>query len=302
MRSEQLKYVVATNNYCSMSKAAEALFITQPTLSRAITSLEKELDVQLFHRFSYGVSLTPIGERLLPQIEIINQEIAKLQALIQEEKKQDIVATIRVSASPIMCNNFLPDAIALFQQNYPSIDIDIHEEYTTDTIQSLCSNKADIGFLSLPDTFKEQSLSVLSKKNIYYKFFLKSSLVVLFSANSPLAQLDNLSEDQLSTYPLILDKKLKSIVPQKVLSKYSVIYCQDREARNKMILKSQGYTIIPALELHNDYYVQEKLMIVRPYPRDLNKISLWTLYNKPVLTFYEEDFIDILTNFLMQSQ
>jgi len=304
MRIDQIEYVVAAHQHQSISQAAETLFVTQPSLSRAITALEKELGVQLFHRTYHGASLTPIGEKLLPHFEAILEESRRIDTLLAEEQAQDIAATLRISASAIMCNNVLPDTIQHFQQSYPNIDIDIQEEYDADIVDAIAHNKADIGFLSISPDLNQNIFSVLKEKQISHQILLKSSIVALLSANSPLTKLESVSLEQLASMPLILDKKVKQFVQSSMESTKHIMFAQDRDARTKMILKNQGYCVVSSLEMYNDFYVQQGLMAAIPYTNDdlLDKgLELWIVHNKNELKFYEQDFIDTLRRLLLES-
>ena len=81
MRIDQLSYIHTLSKYRSLSQAAEALYINQPTLSRALTALEKELGITLFDRSYQGIQLTTIGRKMLPHFENILLEIEQVQAL-----------------------------------------------------------------------------------------------------------------------------------------------------------------------------------------------------------------------------
>ena len=82
----------------------------------------------------------------------------------------------------------------------------------------------------------------------------------------------------------------------------NVIFAHDREARTKMILKNQGYCVVPSLEMYNDYYIQEGLLTAIPYTdAALNDqtIELWLVYSKNTLELYEQDFIDTFYSLLV---
>ena len=304
MRIDQIEYVVAAHQQQSISQAAESLFVTQPSLSRAITALEKELGVQLFHRTYQGASLTSVGEKLLPHFETILEEKHRIDAVLAEEQAQDISATLRISASAIMCNNVLPDTIQHFQQSYPRIDIDVFEEYDADIVDSIYHNKADIGFVSISQDLNQRVLTSMREKDLQFQKLLKTSLVALLSANSPLAKRKSVSAKELSSMPLILDKKVKQFVQPNIESAKHITFAQDRDARTKMILKNQGYCIVSSLEMYNDFYVQQGLMAAIPYINDdsMDKgMELWIVHKKDELKFYEEDFIDTLRRLLLES-
>ena len=302
MRIDQIQYVVAAHRHQSISQAAEALFVTQPSLSRAITALEKELGTQLFHRTYQGATLTPIGEKLLPHFEAILEETRQIDTLLAEEQAQDVSTTLRISASAILCNNLLPDTIDLFRKSYPNIEIDIREEYEIDILDALENNKSDFAFLSVSPNVNADILSLVESKNLTRQFLLRSSIVAIVSSKSPLAKLDVITPKDLTSSSLILDKKVKPYV--EMTEKQHITFAQDRDARTKMILKNQGHCILSSLEMYNDYYIQEGLMVAIPYIDDVlacEGMELWIVHNKDELKFYEEDFIDTMRKLLLES-
>ena len=300
MRIDQIQYVITAHRHQSISQAAEALFVTQPSLSRAITALEKELGTQLFHRTYQGATLTPIGEKLLPHFEAILEETRQIDTLLAEEQAQDVSTTLRISASAILCNNLLPDTIDLFRKSYPNIEIDIREEYEIDILDALENNKSDFAFLSVSPNVNADILSLVESKNLTRQFLLRSSIVAIVSSKSPLAKLDVITPKDLTSSPLILDKKVKPYV--EMTEKQHITFAQDRDARTKMILKNQGHCILSSLEMYNDYYIQEGLMVAIPYIDDVlacEGMELWIVHNKDELKFYEEDFIDTMRRLLL---
>lgn len=297
MRIDQLKYVSVIEKYHSISRAAEELFITQPSLSRAVTALEKELGVQIFQRNSQGVSLTPIGEKIMPHFENIITEMNSVKNLTIEEQGKNYIGELVVSASSLLCNNLLSDVMFEFKTQYPSIAIDIVEEYATDIVNSVYNQKVDIGFLSISPDMEAEMFSLLEERQCKYRLLSQNAMVVLLSADSPFANCKHISQEQLVGFPLILDRKTKPFVITKdIPDNISVVYCQDRDARTKMILQNQGYSVVSSLEVYDDYYIRQKLMVAIPADW-CYMIGLW-LIHKTSLNIYERDFVTILESML----
>ena len=99
----------------------------------------------------------------------------------------------------------------------------------------------------------------------------------------------------LSTQLLILNQKTKPFFTIDGLSKQKVFYYTSSSVRDKMILANQGFAIVSALEMHDDYYLQQGLMLTKPLAEDAltdSFMQLWLIYSDRFLTFYENDFID----------
>jgi len=302
MRFEQLKYITTIDQYHSISRAADALYITQPTLSRAVMTLENELGVQLFERTKQGVFLTPIGKKLIPYFQEVEEKMESIYQLLAIEHASDVSATLRIAAGSILCNNFFQEAITLFNQNYPLIDVDIIEKYDTDIIKAICENEIDIGFLSISPYINDNILSLLAENRLFYRRILQSSMLIVLSADSPLANEDMITIEQLASYPLILNKSVKRFISNDTLLSKDVLYYQNIATRDKMILSNQGYAIMSALEMYNDYYLRQGLMVAKTLADGITANSqLWLVYNDRSLTFYENDFIDIFYRLLNEA-
>ena len=130
--------------YLASKGAAEEVEEFWNQLETSLKSMKTDyLDLYQFH----NISFCPKSEDDLYKAML--EESNLIHALLEEEQAQDISATLRISASAIMCNNLLPDTIQYFQQSYPRIDVDVSEEYDADIVDSVYHNKADIGFVSI---------------------------------------------------------------------------------------------------------------------------------------------------------
>jgi LysR family hydrogen peroxide-inducible transcriptional activator len=86
MNLQQLEYIIAVDDYRHFSKAAEASFVTQPTLSMMIQKLEDELGVKIFDRTQLPVQPTEIGSRIIDQARVAVAQVYQIKEIIQEEK------------------------------------------------------------------------------------------------------------------------------------------------------------------------------------------------------------------------
>ena len=304
MRIDQLSYVYTLSKYRSLSQAAEALYINQPTLSRTLTALEKELGVTLFDRSYQGIQLTAIGRRMLPHFENILMELEQVQALAAAEKSKDVSGTLTISAGSILCNNILLDITAAFQQSYPLVTIDIAEDYSVEMVSSVHKNQADIGFISSINQIQENLLDLLNQYNLAYEYLIQSPMVAVLPADSPLAASEAITAEQLKPYPMFISKKIHSALAPE-LANVSYHYCPDRDSRSKMILKQQGYAIVSLLEMLGDFYVQQGLLVLKPLLGEAlmqnDALHLGMIYSKDrVWKFYEDDFLTLIRQYFAQ--
>tara|TARA_R110002094_G_scaffold103922_2_gene103415 strand:+ start:455 stop:724 length:270 start_codon:yes stop_codon:yes gene_type:complete len=88
MTLTQLQYLISVDNHRHFARAAEASFVTQPTLSMQIQKLEEELGVLLFDRSKHPVKPTSIGIKIIEQARIVLNESSRINEILQESKNQ----------------------------------------------------------------------------------------------------------------------------------------------------------------------------------------------------------------------
>lgn len=165
MNIQQLEYIIAVDNYRHFSKAAEASFVTQPTLSMMIQKLEEELGVKIFDRSQLPVQPTEIGTRIINQARVAVAQVNQIKEIIQEEK--GIVKGIfRLGIIPTISPYLLPKLMQIHSENKFDIRIVISELTTDQILKGLANDSLDGGILATP--LKETSIT---EHPIYYERF-----------------------------------------------------------------------------------------------------------------------------------
>lgn len=144
MTLQQLKYLVAIDRYHSFAQAAEALDVTQPTLSGMIGKLEEELDVKLFDRTNRKVSTTTIGTKIVEQARLILMEANRINELVSESKGT-ISGEFRIAVGPSIAPYILPDFIKTYMLDYPHVKLSVEEMRPEAIIRSLKESVIDVG-------------------------------------------------------------------------------------------------------------------------------------------------------------
>lgn len=188
----QLQVLVKTIDTGSFTKASQALNMTQPAVSHAISNLEADLGVKLLLRDrKRGLILTDIGERILVHTRAILNHIEKVEQEIAAEKGFE-VGTIKIGSFPSASTQFLPKIIKVFKQKYPSLQLNVHEG-TLDEIKGWLKSKViDIGFIVLPS------------KGMDTVPIAKDEMVVLVPKTHALSKKNSISINDLDNEPLIL--------------------------------------------------------------------------------------------------
>lgn len=180
MDLRQLEYFVVCTEKGSLTRAAEALYTTQPHVSQVIRSLEQELGVKLFRRTGAGVTLTPAGER----IRFYALSALKNTALIREVSAEGERAGLRIAANP---SSRLAQRAGEFFRSRGEADADF--EYTECGIEQMMERLAqqqyDLGFLFLPSDRLPAFSHMAARSRLVYQELKKSDLVVHCGPKGP---------------------------------------------------------------------------------------------------------------------
>ncbi len=166
MTTQQLTYVLAVAECRSISKAAEKLYVTQPSLSQYIHSIEKQLGVQLFDRSVTPLCLTDAGRlyaewarRLLAMEESMNNSLADLMGLE--------AGSVRIGASSFRVRCLLARSIAAFHAKYPKIHLDIQEAEMKQLRDMLTAGEIDFAIGSGEFDAKQFHVETLADERLY---------------------------------------------------------------------------------------------------------------------------------------
>lgn len=168
MNLKQLEAFVQVSESGSFSKAAKELFLTQPTISAHISSLEKELNVRLFIRNTKEVSLSDDGKDLYRYAK----QITDLEKAIEERfymDSDDGKHVITIAASTIPAQYLLPKVLMCYRERHPKEQIKIMETDSSEVVTQVVDHMVDVGFTG----------TVLEKKHCKYIPFYKDELAVI---------------------------------------------------------------------------------------------------------------------------
>lgn len=149
MNISALKILIAVVEAGSFSEAALQLDISQSAVSRAIASLEKEWGISLFSRGRFGAELTPVGDRIMGQVQEMVQLDQKITAEIEHAKGLQY-GRVRIASFRSAATHLLPAKIALFSRHYPDIEVQLTEADPTTIDDLVKTGKADLGLVPLP--------------------------------------------------------------------------------------------------------------------------------------------------------
>ena len=292
MNIQQLEYIIAVDTHRHFSKAAEASFVTQPTLSMMIQKLEDELGVKIFDRSQLPVQPTEIGKLIVDQARIAVAQVNQIKEIILEEKGV-VKGVFRLGVIPTVSPYLLPSLMQVHHDNKYDVRIVISELTTEQILLGLSNDSLDGGILATP--LKE---ATISEKPIYYEqFFAYVSPYerALYAKNA-------LDENDLNTARLWLLDEVHCFRTQIL----HLCNLKKRRGANQSIFsyeggsidtlisivdKNEGLTVIPEMAIAN--LTKEQKKNVRPFKNatPVREISLVTRKE-----FIRERLIDLIVS------
>ncbi len=195
---QQLIFFETVADKKSMNKAAQALYISQPNLSKAIRSLENELNVKIFERSNKGVKLTEDGYKLYKYVKVIRKQINMIQSISFD----DIPRCICVATYP--CNILYQVIGEFYNRNKEQyIEITLREERLQDIIESVASLQSDIGIIEVNNVQKDKVRYLLETKKLEYHEFAADTWYAHVGKNSPFYYQEIIKMSQLADCTII---------------------------------------------------------------------------------------------------
>lgn len=186
MTLTELRYIVTLAQVQHFGQAAERCNVSQPTLSIAVKKLESELGVDLFERSKSSVRLTPIGQSIVNQSQLVLEEAAAIKDIATAGKDQ-LGSPLHVGAIFTIGPYLFPHFIPALQQAAPQMPLVIEEGYTSSLRKRLRSGEVDVIIVALP--FTEPDVVV---QPLYDEPF-----VLLLPETHPLAAKDEIQQSDL---------------------------------------------------------------------------------------------------------
>lgn len=195
--------------YKNISKAADALFISQPAISKTLSKLEENLNCTLFYRTSRGITLTAEGQLLFERIQEAFQIIDSGEEELRRMNELEL-GQIRIGVSTTLCKYILLPYLQSFIQKYPNIRITIECQSTLHTIELLKNDNIDIGLIGSSKQSSEidflklrqiQDTFVAAPSYLQHSSITKSGSTDIFlSANLMLLNEENISRQYINDY------------------------------------------------------------------------------------------------------
>jgi len=198
MEIRVLRYFLTVAREGSITGAAHYLHLTQPTLSRQLQDLEKELGQKLFERGQHNISLTPEGMILRKRAEAIIDMVEKTQNEFSS-LKNDISGEIHIGSGETEIMKYVAEVIDDVRKDYPKIIFHIQSGNHEDVTEKLDNGLIDFGIMIQPTDLSKYNKITLPQKDTWGLVMRK---------DNPLAQKKFIELDDLDNVPLVLSRKI----------------------------------------------------------------------------------------------
>jgi LysR family hydrogen peroxide-inducible transcriptional activator len=193
MTLTELKYIVAVARERHFGKAADACFVSQPTLSVAVKKLEEELEVKLFERSANEVAVTPLGEEIVRQAQSVLEQAANIKD-IAKRGKDPLAGPLKLGIIYTIAPYLLPKLVRQIITQTPQMPLMLQENFTVKLLEMLRSGEIDCAILAEP--FPDTGLALAP---LYDEPFFAA-----VPTSHPLAQLASVTADQLKNETMLL--------------------------------------------------------------------------------------------------
>src|SRR6478736_2131309 len=193
MTLTELKYIVAVAREWHFGKAAEACYVSQPTLSVAIKKLEDELEVKLFERSAGEVTVTPLGEQIVQQAQSVLDQAASIKE-IAKRGKDPLAGPLKLGVIYTIGPYLLPDLVRQNIARTPQMPLMLQENFTVKLLEMLRTGEIDCAIRAEP--FPDTGLAMAP---LYDEPF-----VAALPAHHPLAERESVTSDELKKETMLL--------------------------------------------------------------------------------------------------
>ncbi len=149
MNLQDLRYLVAVADHRHFGRAAEACFVSQPTLSTQIKKLERELGVELVERSPRHIMLTAVGESLVERARVVLRETDNIREVARRATDPE-AGSLRIGLFPTLAPYLLPHIVPVLHERFPKLELLLVEEKSAVVHQRLRDGQLDVGLLAMP--------------------------------------------------------------------------------------------------------------------------------------------------------
>ncbi len=246
MNLRDLRYLVALADHKHFGRAAEASFVSQPTLSTQLKKFEDELGMALVERNPRNVLLTEVGEAVVARAKVILREADEIKAIARRAKDPES-GMVRLGIFPTLAPYLLPHVVPNIVKRFPKLELILVEDKTEVILKKLHDGELDAGVLALP----------IHDDSLHAEFLFEETFVLALPKHHRLAKTHQIKLADLATESLLLlddghylrDQALEVCAMTGAAEK-SGFRATSLETLRHMVSANVGVTLLPALSVH----------------------------------------------------
>jgi LysR family transcriptional regulator, hydrogen peroxide-inducible genes activator len=245
MNLRDLRYLVALAEYKHFGRAAEASFVSQPTLSTQIKKLEDELGVALVERTPRKVLLTEVGKDIVQRAREVLNEVDQIKAIARRTLDPES-GTVRLGIFPTLGPYLLPHVVPRIRERFPRLELLLVEEKTEVILKQLREGRLDAGVLALP----------VHDDQLHAEFLFEEPFLLAVPEGHEFAKRKSLKVDDLADQNLLLledghcmrDQALQ-VCQLAGAGEKSGFRATSLETLRQMVAANVGMTLLPTLSI-----------------------------------------------------
>ena len=303
MELKQLESYVAVVKYGSFTKAAEKLFVSQPTISTHIQMLEMELHTKLLNRHTKSLEVTPKGRELYDcASQMLSTRDHLLKRWSEEENK-----TIHLGSSTIPSTYVLPELLSNYKKDYPEVQFIIHQGDSQDVVEGLMNGNFQVGFIGMES----------DAEDVTCEPFYRDRIVLIAPKEERFQTLKEEYEEKndlgilrkvITSEPVIVresgsgsKKYADAVLDEMRISEDELHICarlNDSESIKNMVLRGLGIALIS--EKAVEKYVNEDILLSFEIPLESAERNLNIIYREnDIYRPYEKGFVEYVSRYYL---
>lgn len=247
MNIRDLKYITAVDRLKSFRKAADACFVSQPTLSMQIKKLEATLGVKIFERNNKQVLVTELGQQIISSAHLVLKEVNHIEMLARDAQNP-LAGNFKLGAFPTLAPYVLPKIIPNIKKQLPDIRLILVEEKTASLMEQLIGGELDAALIAWP----------VNEPKLMSEVLFEDEFKLAVSSNHTLAKKNLVSYKDLVDQPLLLldeghclrDQALQ-LCQLEGLNEMQDVRASSLETLRQMVRANTGITLMPTIAIQD---------------------------------------------------
>ena len=210
MRLNQFEMIVALEHCSSLSEAAEKLYMTQPSISKAIRELEEEVGYEILKRKKDGVAFTENGSEVLALSKEILANVEKIRNL-RQTVDESVVGAISLAGSGYYADKVFSLLVIPLKTKHPNLSVRVVEMFSIDTVKAAGEGRLDFGVVMMYCNDRDSLMQAIRKNGLAYENCFTEYVGIYARRNHPLHKQEHLTMRDVLRYPYVTGGSRNSV-------------------------------------------------------------------------------------------